>query len=72
MLRCLGDLRHDPRAGGGPHCGRHQAGDAHVPLARQAAQLLSLEVVHSEDVGRHHDHHRDVEREQGPDHLEQC
>ena len=28
-----------------------------------------LEVMHSEDVGGHHDHHRDVEREQGSDHL---
>ena len=38
-----------------------------MPLARQAAQLLSLEVVHSEDVGRHHDHHRNVECQQGPE-----
>ena len=51
----------DPRVGGGAHSGRHQAADAHVPLACQAAQLLLLEVVHREDVGGHHDHHRDVE-----------
>ena len=56
------DVDHpDPRVGGSAHSGRHQAADAHVPLARQAAQLLLLEVVHREDVGGHHDHHRNVE-----------
>ena len=63
-MRSSGDLdvdHPDPRVGGGAHGGRHQAADPHVPLAGQAAQLLLLEVVDSEDVGGHHDHHRDVE-----------
>ena len=71
-MRSSGDLdvdHPDPRVGGGAHGGRHQAADAYVPLAGQAAQLLLLEVVDSEDVGGHHDHHRDVEREQGANHL---
>ena len=59
----------DPGVGGGSYSGRHQAADAHVPLARQAAQLLSLEMMHCEDVGGHHYHHRDVEREERTNHL---
>ena len=59
---CDLDVDHpDPGVGGGAHRGRHQAADADVPLAREAAHPLALEVMHGEDIGGHHDHHRDVE-----------
>ena len=36
-----------------------------VPGAVERGELLLLEMVNRQDVGQDHDHHRDVEREQG-------
>ena len=41
----------NPRVGGGADSGGHKAADADMSLAREAAQLLLLEVMHSENVG---------------------
>ena len=41
-----------------------------MPVGRQTASLLLVEVVHCEDVGGDHDQHGDVEGEEGADHQE--
>ena len=41
----------NPRVGGSPDGGGHKAADADVSLAREAAKLLLLEVMQSENVG---------------------
>ena len=56
--------------GRGPDSRRHQTGDADVPVGRQAASLLLVEVEDSQDVGGHHDQHRDVEGEERSYHQE--
>ena len=41
-----------------------------MPLACKASELLLFKVMDCQDICCHHDHHGDVEGEQGPDHQE--